>query len=306
MPDSKIRQSFLAGSWYPQNAGAVRHSIQSWSDYLPDMPAPPGRALGVVAPHAGWHFSGRLASKTLELAAKTFGAGGPELVAVLGGHLGRDDRILGFEETRWSTPLGDMVLAPGHNKLLAGPPFSMRIWAGRTDDNTVEILLPLVGHHFPKTPVWALRVPPNQSALDLGTLLAKYMGGRAERDDRDVPALPSLPQRTLLVASTDLTHFGARYRLAPVPPGEQGERFRRENDLTFINPAMDLNPGAMIEAGNRNLAACSAGAAAAVAQAAKMLGGGSLLVDHYSSYDVMPDEQSVGYAGLVYYLPDRA
>jgi len=47
--------------------------------------------------------------------------------------------------------------------------------------------------------------------------------------------------------------------------------------------------------------ACSAGAAASAVSTSKALGAekGTLL-DYYTSYDIMPDDSFVGYAGIVY------
>jgi AmmeMemoRadiSam system protein B len=204
----------------------------------------------------------------------------------MGGHLDHKDPIITYSEDFWETPLGPVELAPEMNAVLNEQVLAFETWSGPTNDNTIEILLPLVKALAPKARIWALRVPPASKALILGSTLAeKYR---------------SKPEKMLLVASTDLTHYGSAYAFAPAGPGDEGEKFRFQNDRTFIEAALALQPLNMILAGIKNRAACSAGAAAATAEAARLLGARSKLLDHYSSRDIMPGEMSVGYAAISY------
>ena len=51
----------------------------------------------------------------------------------------------------------------------------------------------------------------------------------------------------------------------------------------------------------KNDSACSAGAAASALATCKALGSKKgVLLDYYTSYDIMPDDSFVGYAGIVY------
>jgi AmmeMemoRadiSam system protein B len=281
MTASSTRKTQLDGRWYPATAEDIDRQFRNWAQAL-DALEPLGRPTpAVVVPHAGWAFSGLLAAKTLKLAVDSWGPEGPELFAVVGGHLPPGAPTIAFEEKAWATPLGPLETAPELNGLL---PDGFRAWTGPTNDNTIEVILPLVKFLSPSARLWALRTAPDAGALALGRLLAEASAGR----------------RTLVVASTDLTHYGRAYGFAPAGEGEAGETFRRENDLAFIEAALPPDPSAMIELGVRRQAACSAGAAAAAAQLAKLSGAEGQLVDHFSSYDVIPGPQSVGYAGIVY------
>jgi AmmeMemoRadiSam system protein B len=250
--------------------------------------APP--AAMCIVPHAGWVFSGRLAAKTLKEAGAALGPDGPEAVAVLGGHLGPGSAGAWYPEDAWETPHGDLPLLTDLARGLSGGggPGGVRLrrWDGPTQDNTVEVELPLVKALFPEAEALALRLPADPGSAETGLAILKLLEGR----------------RALIVASTDLTHYGAAYGFAPAGPGPAGERFRDENDRLFIEAALAMDPDAVINAGEGRRAACSAGAAAAVAAAASALGLRSRLVDHYASTDVMPGDQSVGYAGIVYSL----
>jgi AmmeMemoRadiSam system protein B len=256
--------------------------MAQWRPYVED-PSPPGggRAVSVIAPHAGWVFSGKLAAKAIWRGASSLGPEGPELVAVLGGHLAPGDQTICFGEKAWATPLGDLEIASELNQRLSGPLAPVE-WRGPTDDNTIEVQLPLVRLFCPRARLWPLRVASGPAALALGDLLAEL----------------SRQARLLIVASTDLTHYGRVYGFAPAGSGAAGESFRRDNDRLFIEAALALDPELMMSVGEGRRAACSAGAAAAAVQAAKALGAEAVLLDHYSSCDISPGAQSVGYAGL--------
>ena len=285
MPTSKIRRTQLDGLWYPAKPDEAIAAMDQWRPYVEAGPAPQGKTLAVIVPHAGWLFSGKLAAKAVWRAAKSFGPNGPDLIAVLGGHLSAQNPVIAFDDQFWATPLGRFPIEKDLNKRLSGN-LSPRVWFGSTDDNTIEVVLPILMRYFPDAALWPLRAAPNESALALGKVLADLSKERS----------------LLIVASTDLTHYGRAYGFAPAGGGAEGEAYRRDNDLAFISAALEPNPSAMVDIGDKKKAACSAGAAAAAAEAARILGAKAELIDHYSSYDIQPGPQSVGYAGIAYSL----
>ncbi|MDP3182909.1 MAG: AmmeMemoRadiSam system protein B, partial [Desulfobaccales bacterium] len=61
-----------------------------------------------------------------------------------------------------------------------------------------------------------------------------------------------------------------------------------------------LDGAAMLAAAETDQSACSAGGAAAAVAAAKKSGATKArLIDYYTSYDIMPSDSFVGYAGIV-------
>ncbi|MDR1312370.1 MAG: AmmeMemoRadiSam system protein B [Deltaproteobacteria bacterium] len=287
-----LRKAQLAGRWYPASAAETLAAIGEWEGYQGSgcasaIAGPPRDKALCVVPHAGWFFSGKLAARTLEAAGSLLGPGGPDVVAVLGGHLMAGSKTVSYPEDLWETPLDPVRLAPDLAPELASAAdgaLSLQIWRGPTGDNTVEVELPLVKHYFPKARVLALRASPDASAVALASALLKVLAG----------------EKTLVVASTDLTHYGEAYGFEPAGPGAAGERFRERNDASFIEAALAMDPEEMLALGNERFAACSAGAAAAAACMASEMKCKSRLIDYYSSTDVMPGNQSVGYAGIVY------
>ena len=72
------------------------------------------------------------------------------------------------------------------------------------------------------------------------------------------------------------------------------------NDKRFIDEALKLDGPGMLQAAREDQSACSPGGAAAAVAAAKKLGAAkAVLADYYTSYDIMPGDSFVGYAGIL-------
>ena len=134
----------------------------------------------------------------------------------------------------------------------------------------------------------ALRAPHTQEAIELGRLVA---------------ALSKEQGQTIMAfGSSDLTHYGPNYGFSPQGTGSKALSWVRENnDKGFIDLALAMDGPGLLDHAARNMSACSAGAVAAAAAACAALGSTKgMLADYYTSYDIMPGDSFVGYAGIVY------
>jgi AmmeMemoRadiSam system protein B len=290
---AKLRRAELAGRWYPNVKTEVLETIGSWGNYFgkdeeqKEFNVKNRDKVLAVVPHAGWYFSGKLAAKTLNIASKLFGKKAPSHVVILGGHLPSNAPTINYLEEAWETPLSPVTLSPNLISLLSegsGSSIGFKTWQGQTNDNTIEVELPLIKHFFPEAEVLALRVAPDESSISLANALIELLKDK----------------KSLFVASTDLTHYGLSYGFCPAGIGPKGDKFREKNDKAFIDAALSLNTKEILSLGNINHAACSSGAASTVAKIASLIDAKGVLVDYYASSDIMPGEQSVGYAGIVY------
>lgn len=274
------RPRVLPSGWYPTTQAACRAEIDGYVAGVAPLPAGT-KVYGGLVPHAGWYFSGKLAAQVFYLASLAFQ---PQVVAVCGGHLGEDSPPLLVTEDAWETPLGNLPLATDLYEPLMR---RLNFRAEYAGDNTVEVQLPFVKHFFPQAKVLALRAPHSVKALEVG---------------ETVVAVAQEKKLSLLIfGSTDLTHYGPNYGWAPQGFGRQAVKWVREvNDKRFIDEALKLNGPGMLQAAAQDQSACSAGGAAAAMAGAKKLGATKArLVDYYTSYDVMPSDSFVGYAGII-------
>lgn len=279
----EIRRRILPPGWYPESAQDCRRDISDFDNYIKQFSHQKPEVHGGVIPHAGWYFSGRLAALVLSTCAAQFI---PDVVALFGGHLGAGPGII-YADSAWETPLGALEMDRElSGALLEQAP--VRREGPATNDNTVEIQLPLIKHFFPTSRLLALRAPHSNQAIDIGRLTAELARSQG---------------KTLLAfASTDLTHYGPNYGFSPKGRGRDAlDWVREENDQGFIDLALAMDEPGLLDHAAAHHSACSAGGVAAASAACKSLGAAQgELLDYYTSADIMPGDSFVGYAGILY------
>jgi AmmeMemoRadiSam system protein B len=257
--------------------------IEGFGDYIAPFHLDHPQFFGGVVPHAGWYFSGRLAALVFHLCAER---AQPDVVALFGGHLGAGPGIL-YADRFWETPLGDLEIDGDLTQALAQNT-GLRKEGAATNDNTVEIQLPLIKHYFPQSRLLALRSPHDETAIGLGALAADL----ARKQGKTLMAF----------GSTDLTHYGPNYGYSPAGRGPKAvEWVKKENDRGFIDRIVAMDGPGALEHAARSQSACSAGGAVSAMAATRALGSDKgCLVDYYTSHDVMPGDSFVGYAGILF------
>ena len=276
----RIRERMLPVGWYPGSPSGCRAAIEQFVAGVAPLPSGT-RVYGGIVPHAGWQFSGKAAARVFALTAKVTQ---PQVVAVFGGHLGGNSPPLLVTDEAWETPLGNLTLATEFYQPLRKRLSLAEEYPG---DNSIEVQLPMVKYFFPNARVLALRAPQSPQAMELGAAV--------------VAVAQDLKVTLLAFGSTDLTHYGPNYGWAPKGRGPEAVKWVKEvNDKRFIDAALKLDGAAMLKAAQEDQSACSAGGAVAAVAAAKKLGAQkAILHDYYTSYDVMPGDSFVGYAGIV-------
>ena len=278
------RKRNLPRGWYPFDGkdckGEIESYLEGWSP--PHFPSDVGR--GGIVPHAGWYFSGRLAARVLSSLKSRCKA---NVVVVYGGHLGPEDFPQIVMEEAWETPFGDIEIHTDFVKRLMKK-IDAKQESPSSGDNTIEVQLAMVKYFFPEAKLVAIRSPISLKAKILGEEVAQI--SRTEGIS------------ILAIGSTDLTHYGPNYGFVKkgIGPGSV-EWVKKENDKGLIDRALSMDVEGLLKHALENDSACSAGAAASAVATCKALGGEKgILLDYYTSYDIMPDESFVGYGGIVY------
>lgn len=95
------RQPAVAGRFYPAQREALIREVEAHID----RNAKKGRVLGIVAPHAGFKYSGDVAGAVysrIEI---------PDTVILIGpNHTGKGEAVAVMTEGTWSMPMGDIVI----------------------------------------------------------------------------------------------------------------------------------------------------------------------------------------------------
>jgi len=263
-----IRNHILAGSWYPAAAREINGELK---EYI-KVDEEPAKAIGVVAPHAGWRYSGGVAGKV-------FGSVRiPDSVVVISpNHRGVGNRKAVWDKGAWTIP-GATI--PVDEELSAG----LVEHAGLVSDtfahqheHSLEILLPFLFYRNPAVsiaPVCLEPLPPS----DL-----KVIGEGIAR------AIKETGKDILIVASSDMSHFISAAQA-------------KKLDGMAIEKMESLDPeGLQRTVRENNITMCGVIPAAVMLYAALELGAKeSKLIAYATSADVTGDTaEVVAYAGIV-------
>ncbi len=70
-----IRRSVIAGSWYPGDPATLQADIAGYFRNVPERDIA-GEIVGLIAPHAGYRYSGQVAAHAYNLIRKRVRGGG--------------------------------------------------------------------------------------------------------------------------------------------------------------------------------------------------------------------------------------
>ena len=278
------RKRTLPRGWYPFDEKDCKREIESYLEGWSPSQLPPSKGRGGIIPHAGWYFSRKLATRVFySLSSKSK----VEVVVLYGGHLSTEDIPRIVAEEACETPLGDIEIHAGFVKDLMKR-VDMRKESPASGDNTIEVQLAMVKYFFPEAKLVGIRSPLSLKAEALGKEVAEI----SKKEGISIVA----------IGSTDLTHYGPNYGFLRKGVGRTSvEWVKKENDKGFIDRALKMDAEGLLTHALENDSACSAGAALSAVATCKALGSEQgVLLDYYTSYDIMPDDSFVGYAGILY------
>lgn len=273
-----IRRPAAAGSFYPADPAELTRTIaQLYSEV--DKVALGGRPMALVAPHAGYQYSGKCAAGAFKvLEGEQFDT----VVVVSPSHTVFFKGSSVFEGRGYETPLG---LIESDREL------SERI----AEINPTAVNFSAMGHASGSVRgehALEVQLPFLQIVLGKFKLVAIVMGDQEESSVKALAEVLSaaLPgTNSLLVASTDLSHFHS---------DKKARRLDHEvqNAIEKYDPRLLMD---VLESGRGE--ACGGGPVAAVLEASRRLGGDKVsLIDYSTSGDTTGDfSEVVGYLSAV-------
>ena len=280
------RESDFAGSWYPSKESECRKLIEEFSRSDLPCPSPQRRRVGGIVPHAGWIYSGRIACHVIKCLRDEIE---PDTIIIFGKHLHPGSKSYIVKEGLWATPLGDIEIDQELGDRLASEfSFIVETPSDYEPDNTIEVQLPFVRYFFPGARILPIGVPPSLTSLRIG--------------ERSVEISEGLGRKSIVLGSTDLTHYGYNYGYAPKGEGKQAvDWVKNENDRKVVALMEEMDAEGVIQESLKNRNACCSGAVASAIAAARKLGAakGEKLI-YSTSYDIRPNSSFVGYVGLVF------
>ena len=198
-PGDKVRRAYCAGGWYPGEPEALGKEI----DELLARASPPGvsdKPLAVISPHAGYRFS----APTAAAGYRALKGHSYRRVFVMAFSHGNARRYNGVDVPRdltaYATPLGEVPV----DREVCRELLESRLFASRPDVDQGEHSL-------------ELQLPFLQRTVGNFKLVPLLVGRMSSSDYAEAAKaiLPFVDDDTLLVASTDFTHYGPRFGYLP-------------------------------------------------------------------------------------------
>jgi len=266
-----IRHPAVAGRFYPHDGASLRDEAGS---YLADVPSTgPIEALGCIAPHAGYMYSGHVAGAVF---ARTEVP--PCCIVLCPNHTGMGPSLSIMSEGEWETPLGnvpiDSALAASLKQRF---PALQEDSAAHRAEHASEVELPFLQLRQPD-----LRFVP----IALGTRQFELL---AQLGNAIADVIAAQNQAVLIVASSDMNHY-------------ESDTVTRVKDHRAIERILTLDPRGLYDVVmQQDISMCGFGPAVAMLTAARKLGAKSAeLVKYATSGDISGDrDRVVGYAGVV-------
>lgn len=280
-----IKRADFAGSWYPGNEMECRMAIEDFAGAALPCPEGTDTVIGGIVPHAGWVYSGSIAYNVIKCLSLPKD---PETCIIFGRHLhpGGDNYIM--VTGAWATPLGNLEIDSDLASALSREfNFTIETADHYEPDNTIELQLPFIKYFFSDIKIVPIGLPPKSESLKIGKRAAEIS--------------KELNRSTIVLGSTDLTHYGYNYGYVPKGVGDEAVKWVKDvNDRRIVERMVKMEERGVIEEANRNQNACCSGAVGAAIAAAKELGAKRAKQMIYStSYDVRPDNSFVGYVGVL-------
>ncbi len=263
-----IRPPAVAGTFYPSRSSLLSRDVDRMLDQAGSPRAGPGHLVAIIAPHAGYMYSG-------PTAARAYGqlTSPPDSVVIASpSHREYFDGISVFSGEGYRTPLGDVSVDRAlRDELLRNDTVISASVRGHGDEHAVEVHLP-----FLQRAIGKIRFRPivlgdqhPEYCFHLGITLSEILKGK----------------NAVLIASSDLSHYH--------PYGEA-----EQLDQVFIGDVRAFDPERLMEHLEDEVTeACGGGPTVAVMVASKLLGADRVeILHHCNSGDVTGDHsQVVGY-----------
>ncbi|QQO57319.1 MAG: AmmeMemoRadiSam system protein B [Thiohalocapsa sp. PB-PSB1] len=219
-----VRESALAGAWYPADPAELRALVDRFLAPA-EVPEPQGRLRALIVPHAGYAYSGPTAGQAFSmLRDRTY----RRVLILAPAHYSGFQGVSVADVNAFRTPLGDIPLDRDALKVLQASALFRSQPAAHVREHSIEIELPLL-----------------QQALTPGWKLIPVLIGALQGDQYQMAAdllRPMADETTLVVVSSDFTHYGPRFNYLPFALDADTPARIRELDEGAIAHIRDKDP----------------------------------------------------------------
>ena len=277
-----IRNPVAAGGFYPRSSSELRVTIEKFMRRVGEVEK--RMIIGAVAPHAGYIYCGEPQAYVYKSILEN-----PTFVILGPNHAGLGASASIMTEGMWRTPMGscriDSEIA---RKILENSEHLEEDLSAHTQEHSIEVQLPWLQYRFRDVKFVPIVLGTNDPKVfqDVGNAIKKSIEGT----------------KTIVIASSDFTHYGDVYGYAPVSGGPSNVlNYIEKVDMEAAKAITDLAPERFWEVVERyNATICGRGAIATMLYALKDNAVKGTLLKYSTSYDVSRDSNAVvGYCGII-------
>lgn len=265
-----LRKPCVAGKFYPAEGRELSKNIR---EYLASAAAAREKAVAVIAPHAGYIYSGHVAGavySSVEI---------PDDVILIGpNHTGLGEGASVMATGSWEMPLGKVDINEElASAVLSSSSLFKEDTAAHLMEHSLEVQLPFlfeINRNVRIVPVTLLRASAGDCVI-MGEAIAS--------------AVSSYGKKVLIIVSSDMNHYEA-------------DKKTRQKDRLAIDKIISLDAKGLLEVtSSMDITMCGVIPAAVAIAAAKSLGAvEARLVKYATSGDTSGDySHVVGYAGIL-------
>jgi hypothetical protein len=285
-PSESIFGPVGSGFWYPSNETELRKLVDSFITKA-NVEEVKGRIVAVIAPHAGFIYSGQGAAFSFKpLINQKF----EKVIILAPTHIGGFRGLSVFKADYYKTPLGLIKVDVGVcENLLKENLISTKQFA-HAREHALENMLPFL-----------------QRTLSNFNLVPIIVGDLKGNDYDAVASVVKkyTDEKTLIVVSSDFTHYGANFNYIPFPINKDTRKNIEKLDRGAIDRITDLDfEGFQQYLKQTDATICGR---IPISLLLKILPKGpkGKMVHYYLSGDITGDYQnSVSYGSLVFYYPE--
>ena len=270
-----VRQPAVAGRFYPADAQQLKSEVEQYVREASTAEID-GEILGLVAPHAGYAYSGRIAASAYK---QVDGEDYDVIVAIAPSHRDPFRGATIYPGTAYKTPLGDIPIHRSLAQQIVEACEHIHFSEyGHRAEHALEVQLPFVQTLFPEADI----IPIVMGFVDwpgcekIGHALAELLDNK----------------NALIIASTDLYH------------GESYDDCVKTNERT-LEAMVNLQPKKLFDGfSSESLQACGGSPVVVMQIAAKALGAdAATLISRTNSNDVIGQKGGyvVGYGAIAVY-----
>lgn len=285
-----MREPVVAGMFYEDDFGELDKQINDCFTHKlgpGDLPISKRdkNILGIIAPHAGYIYSGACAAWSYkEIAESKI----PDLFIVIGlSHSGFGSCI---SLQGWSTPFGVVKNFKKFSKALADDSKLKVNEEAHANEHSLEVQLPFLQFvnkdYLEKIKICPIIASPDLQFTEIAEAIKKK--------------IDEFGKKVCVIASSDFTHYGINYGYMPFSRDVKENMYKL--DKGAINFIEKLNPkGFLSYISETRATICGSYPIATMLELCKLLGAtNASLLQYYTSGDIMNDYSSaVGYGAIV-------